>query len=333
MRKVMIVVMILIMFIVTGCDREIEVISKTITNTKEIIIDYSSSSSLEEAINNKKEVNGKIAKLLIKELKINDNNEKELIIGSKCRISLKEDLSISSGDYIVIKIIGEIVDNNGIWEINYQLIKVINNKKSEVVEDNSLESDNNINQIQLSNDSSVYIGRLKEEVEKEFNEKGFKNIIIKEVVTGEVLNKTGFVSSVTIDGKDFKKDEVVSFDKEVVIYCWKYESVANEQIASSEYEKAFIRDLPSYDLYMMFDEDKKEVVYFGTNDSLVMTTTYSGEFSIGIDINWEKYQSGWHETFIYKGGNKATLIDGNKFEFEWVKYDVEKAEKILEKIG
>lgn len=98
---------------------------------------------------------------------------------------------------------------------------------------------------------------------------------------------------------------------------------------SSVYEKAYIRKFSSYSLYMMFDEDTKEVVYFGTNDASVMKGTYSGSFSNGVTISWD---AGWKEKFSHSGGNSATLRDGNGFDWEYKVCNVESAQKILDSL-
>ena len=100
---------------------------------------------------------------------------------------------------------------------------------------------------------------------------------------------------------------------------------------NSEYDKAFVRECTEYDIYYMFDEDTNEVINFVTNDSYVMRGIYSGSFASGVDINW--VDDGWHETFKNnEGSSKATLMDGNGFEWEFKDYDVDKAQKVLDKL-
>lgn len=98
----------------------------------------------------------------------------------------------------------------------------------------------------------------------------------------------------------------------------------------STYEKAFIRELGSYSLYYLFDTDNQTVVYFGTDDTYVAKGTYSGDFSTGININWDHGE--FTEKFIYAGGSKATLIDGNDFEWTYKSCDVSEAEMVLNSI-
>lgn len=103
-----------------------------------------------------------------------------------------------------------------------------------------------------------------------------------------------------------------------------------EYIILSEYEKAFVRDLSSYELYIMFDEDTNTVVCFGTADTYIMEGSYTGVFSSGIDINW--VDDGYHEKFTYSGNDVAVLTDGNGYEWEYEKCDIEVAQSVLDKL-
>ncbi len=98
-------------------------------------------------------------------------------------------------------------------------------------------------------------------------------------------------------------------------------------IPSSEYEKAYIRKMSNYSLYIMFDKDTKNVVYFGTNDTYVMKGSYSGSFSSGVTISWD---DGWDEKLKHANGSTATLTDGNGFEWEYKVCDVDDAQEILD---
>lgn len=96
---------------------------------------------------------------------------------------------------------------------------------------------------------------------------------------------------------------------------------------SSEYEKAYIREMSNYTLYLMFDEDTKKAVAFGTNDTYVMKGKYSGGFASGVTISWN---DGWDETLKHSGGSKATLIDGNGFDWSYEVCDVMRAQTVLD---
>lgn len=108
-------------------------------------------------------------------------------------------------------------------------------------------------------------------------------------------------------------------------------AASTENKSNFKYEKAFIREMSDYDLYYMFDTDKKEVIYFSTNDTYIQEGIYSGRFSSGVDINW--INDGWHETFTLENDSKiATLTDGNGFDWEFEVCDVENAQKVLDTI-
>ena len=99
---------------------------------------------------------------------------------------------------------------------------------------------------------------------------------------------------------------------------------------ASEYEKAYIRDMSNYDLYYIFDTDTKKVVYFGTNDTYIENGTYTGDFATGVTINWSHGE--WTEKFTHSSGSKATLIDGNGFDWDFKVCDIGAAQKELDKI-
>ena len=92
MNKIFISLLVLFMIItLSGC-RKTETIKDTITQEKEIIIDYSSSTSFEKAINEKKKVKDKIIKVLIYEVeKKSDSPDEDKSIGDAT--SLKPVLS------------------------------------------------------------------------------------------------------------------------------------------------------------------------------------------------------------------------------------------------
>lgn len=309
----------------SGCGNT-EIIKETIRQEKEIIIDYSSSTSFEKAINENKNINGKIVKVLIVEVieksdsltKFKTNNN--LVFGSDKSIDIKK------GNYIVAKVIQKPVKDNGEWQINFEVIKVIeseidindseNNAEEIIVEDPK---------IKIDKESTKYIGLDINEIKQEFENKGFQNIEIKESKTTDSKNKNNTIASITINDKDFKKDEEFNEDDKVIITYWKYEKPI------SEYEMAFVRDMSSYDLYYMFDTDTKKVVYFGTNDTYVGKGTYSGKFNSGVTINWSHGE--WTEKFVNKdGSSSAVLTDGNGFEWKYTKCDVLKAQKILDSL-
>lgn len=97
----------------------------------------------------------------------------------------------------------------------------------------------------------------------------------------------------------------------------------------SEYELAFVRHLQNYSLYLMFDTDTKTAAQFGTDDTYLYKGPYTGDFSSGITIAWDHGQ--FTEQFVYQDGSSTgTYIDGNGFDWEYSKCDLEEAQSLLD---
>lgn len=328
MKKILFSILTLLMIItITGCEKT-ETIKQTINQEKEIIIDYSSSSSLSKAIKENKEVIEKYLKILVVEVieqnddvtKFKSNNNLEFITNEK--------LEINKGDYVILNIINKPIRNEDVFIVEFKFIKLIEIEEDEPTvskEDVPDEKENpsiKETKIIMDKNSSEYVGLDKADIEKQLKDKGFSNVEFKEELTKDSQNKTNTIKSIVINGKEIIKDNEYKKDDKVVITYWKYEKPA------SEYELAFIRDMPSYDLYFMFDTDNKKAVYFGTNDSFTDNGSYTGDFSSGITISWPHGE--WKDKFVYKNGSlSAMLTDGNGFEWKYVKCDVLNAEKIL----
>lgn len=96
----------------------------------------------------------------------------------------------------------------------------------------------------------------------------------------------------------------------------------------SDYELAFVRDLPSYDLYIMFDTDTQTAAQFGTDDTYLYKGPYTGDFSSGVTIAWDHGE--FTEKFVYQEGSyNGTLYDGNGFPWEYSRCDLKTAQDIL----
>ncbi|MBQ4584074.1 MAG: hypothetical protein IJA94_04230 [Bacilli bacterium] len=332
MKKIFLSLFILVMTTtLCGCEKT-ETIKDTITTEKEIIVDYSSSTSFENAVNKDEKVKGKIVKVLVLDTIEVIENLTKFKTGNNLIFSCNEKIDISKEDYVVVRILDEPekIDNN--FQVKFEFIKLYKNKENITIDNNEKEESNitedntnNDKKIKMIKESSNYIGLDKTEVEKEFKEKGFSYIELVEKKTSDSNNKNNSIYSITINNKEFIIDEEFSIDDKVIITYWKYEKPV------SEYELAFIRDMSNYDLYYMFDTDTKKVVYFGTNDTYIENGMYSGEFNTGVTINW--LHGEWTEKFINKdSSNTATLIDGNNFEWKYEKCEVSKAQKILDNL-
>lgn len=96
----------------------------------------------------------------------------------------------------------------------------------------------------------------------------------------------------------------------------------------SDYELAFVRDLPSYDLYIMFDTDTQTAAQFGTDDTYLYKGSYTGDFSSGVTIAWDHGE--FTEKFVcQEGSHNGTLYDGNGFPWEYSRCDLKTAQDIL----
>lgn len=134
------------------------------------------------------------------------------------------------------------------------------------------------------------------------------------------------VENITDETNGINLEDVMEKDKESSTK--ETETTESQKEPDSEYELAFVREM-SYNLYYMFDTDKKTVVYFGTNDTGTMKGTYSGEFSTGVTIHWDHGE--FTEKFIYNEGDcYATLIDGNGFDWDYEECDVSEAQDVLD---
>jgi len=287
-------------------------------------IDYNNAEDFEKDLNNDKKVKGKVVIF-----KVNDYKP-DSVLGINCwagehlNFISKDELDVKKGYTVIGKVTKEPTIVLGSWKIEYEVLEIKRETPviNEETNDNSKEEPK---KIKLEQDSSYYIGKDSSEVKKELEKLGFINVEIKSEKTNDSKNKDNTITKVVINDKDIDISKEYNVDDKIIITCWKYEKPV------SNYELAFIREMLNYDLYFMFDEDTKEVVYFGTNDSGVMKSKYSGSFSKGVDIDWERYQEGWHDAFIYKDGSTiATYIDGNGFEWEYKKCDLKQAQLVLD---
>ncbi len=292
---------------------------ETETSTPAYKIDYYDAASFEKALNNGTKVNGKIVQFDVLEYKPNSALGVNCWSGEHLNFISKEEINVDKGSVVIGRVTTEPTKTLGSWKIPYEVLSISGDKIDDNTTDETTLSETKIS---MSADSSTYAGKQKADVEKELKDKGFTNISIHEVMTTDSNNPDGQVTSVSATNDSFKKGDKFEKDAEIIIYCWKYEK------PQSEYEKAYIRDMSNYDLYYMFDTDKKAVVYFGTNDTYIEKGTYTGDFATGVTITWSHGE--WTEKFTHKSGRSATLIDGSGWDWEYKVCNVEEAQKILD---
>lgn len=246
-----------------GVNEESEITSVENNN---YTIDFKDATSFESALNDGKDVNGKIVRFDVVEYKPDSKMGINCWSGEHLNFISDTRLNVKKGDIVVGIITQEPWKLFDSWIIPYKVIETYPGGKNE----------------QETN----------EETTAEVKESETKEPETKEPETKE---------------PETKEPETITKP-------------------SSEYEKAYIRKLSNYSLYMMFDEDAKKVTYFSTDTTFIMRGTYSGIFNSGVTISWD---DGWDEKFIHLGGDKATLIDGNGFDWEYKVCDVEDAQEVL----
>ena len=99
------------------------------------------------------------------------------------------------------------------------------------------------------------------------------------------------------------------------------------------YEYAYVRVLPDYAIYYVFDMDTMTVRQFKTNDTGALVGTFAGDPVHGADI---RYRQDWHESFrpVTPGDLSRVLItDFSGFTFEYVMTDPAAAANLMKNGG
>ena len=99
------------------------------------------------------------------------------------------------------------------------------------------------------------------------------------------------------------------------------------------YEYAFVRVLPDYAIYYVFDVDTMTVRQFKTNDAGALVGTFTGDPVFEADI---RYKKDWHESFrpVTPGNlSKVLITDYCGFTFEYVQTDPVAAANLLKTGG
>lgn len=186
---------------------------------------------------------------------------------------------------------------------------------------------NFISEIELDvQEGDIVVGRIVQEPSKTLGSWEIHYEVI-EINPDTVNNEELITQKLEVTQEQEAIQEEVTQEQEVIEEQETGEEVETIVAPSSEYEKAYVRELSNYTLYIMFDEDTNSVVSFGTNDTYVMKGSYSGSFSSGIIICWD---DGWDETFKDPNGNIATLIDGNGYDWIYEVCEVDIAQNVLD---
>ena len=211
------------------------------------------------------------------------------------------------------------------------------------------------NQISIPFSSSEFKYKQLDEVQDILRTAGFINIKtekIEDLIIG-FLTSENEVESVIVNGVgDYVKGDIFDKDVEVIISYHTFpdeeksdeplitetsviepsSTESSENVVNSEYELAFVSKGREYNSYYMFDIDTQTVISFTTNDTSVMSASYTGDFEMGVDMNWESYSEGWHDRFVYTGGTKGVWYDYTNNDYDFLKCDVTEAQEALNKI-
>lgn len=318
LKKILICINILLLSLtLSGCNKS--------TDNDQLVIDYNTAEEFENALNNDEKVDNKVVKF-----EVNDYKE-DSVLGINCwagehlNFISEEALDVKKGDYVIGRVIDTPSKILGSWKIPYEVIDI---EYIEKHEENDKDSDTNVQvnkNITVIFDSNSYVGKNYKKIVNQFKELGFTNIKTNAVDTSNSDYQNNTISSILINGLEFSKGDTFNKSAKVEIEYWKYKK------PDSEYELAFVRKLTSYDLYYMFDTDKKKVIYFGTNDTYVSKGSYEGNFDSGVTINWEHGE--FKEKFTYEDNtNYAVLIDGNGFDWDFETCDLKKAQQVLDSL-
>ena len=102
---------------------------------------------------------------------------------------------------------------------------------------------------------------------------------------------------------------------------------------NTAYEYAYVRVLPDYAIYYVFDLDTMTVRQFKTNDAGALVGIFTGDMAFGADI---RYSRDWHESFVpvLPGDLSRTMItDYSGFTFEYTLTDPAAAANLMKNGG
>lgn len=136
---------------------------------------------------------------------------------------------------------------------------------AEVKDDNSSTTatkPDDTNLIEMKVDSADYAGKKRDDVEKEFKDIGFINVVIHEVTTTDTSKTNGEVTSVSAANDSFEKGDKFNKEDEIIIYCWKVEKPDTTQIVLPQERSKLGRD---------FDSKGTSTVYYINTDNQANT--------------------------------------------------------------
>lgn len=301
---------------------------------KDMTIDYSSSINFEDDLNNKKDVNGKVVKLLVKDI---IEEESKLVAGKDLILTNDKSKEIKIGDYIFIKITTQPIKENNKWHISYNFIdKKESNLKLESTEEDKNEDKEEEKEIIMLVLPSEYIGKDYKEIESEMKKLGFTNIKLENKETTDSKNKNNTIADFTIDGKSYERNTRFKASDEVKIVYWVlkeetkkeslyYSTNTVDTVKNGNAGKyAYKLDGKNYDTYYIIDFDEKKVYYFlegEDNNWCDKLNIKSGDLKTSVIFTYSDGSDKWEEKFKFDGSNteKGIWISGRNQQFDGFK--------------
>ena len=303
MKKISLLCLIATILMLSGCYSENKDVTTTNNNKQEqtavktIVVDYSSSKSFAKALNNNEEVDGKIVRFLVKEYDVKSSLGMEIKAGDNLSFITKKDLELVPGDCLFVTINGEPKKENDRWVIDFTLIKIKKNKNVDTSEPEKNDNPDEENLITLPNDSANYIGKNKNDVEKELKNLGFTNIKLLAEKTTEKNNKNDIINSITIDNKELKKDDKYQKDAEIEIKYWQYENNAPKEMILPKENSKLAKD---------YVEKTEETIYYINVDAVKNIPTLKNWNNVTVTYGLAEYLD-----YLQYLGFKVTVTKSN----------------------
>lgn len=232
----------------------------TKNNTNNTPLDYTNAESFESDLNNGVKVEGKTVKFVVNDYKPSSALGINCWAGEHLNFISEIELDVKSGDIIVGRVTTEPTKVLGSWKIPYEVLSIDSNSTNEDA-DNETEE---VAGIVMTLDSSAYAYKKREDVEKEFKNLGFTNILIHEVETTDTSKPDGEVTSVSALNDSFSKGDTFDKNDEIIIYCWKVVKPDTTQIVFPQPTSKLGKDL---------DTEGTTTVYYINTDGISNTPT------------------------------------------------------------
>lgn len=219
-------------------------------------IDYYDAASFEKALNDGKDVKGKVVQFYVTEYAPDSFIGINCHAGEHLNFIFEEELDVEAGDTIIAHVTEEAskIFLIGSWKIRCEVFEIIKAQEetqgttvpteiqtepmTEPTEPTTVptvpttmptEPTNPVTEptkapntkIVMTSDATAYVGKSPRDVEKELKELGFVNISWIGNTTTDTTKADGMVSSVTAESKGFVKGDAFDKDTVIVIAYWK----------------------------------------------------------------------------------------------------------------